>query len=90
MQNITFLIIISVNVDSCPQSSGIIWTELGDNCFHVSKESLSWDESKRYCTEKGGFLAEILSQNEENLLDTFLVGGISYWLGLTDSVNEGK
>ena len=42
-----------------------------------------------YCRETGGFLAEILSKEEEILLDTFLIGGTSYWLGLTDKGNEG-
>merc|ERR1712062_943023 len=33
--------------------------------------------------------AEIMSVQEELLLDTFLIEGTSYWLGLTDLAQEG-
>ena len=50
---------------------------------------MNWADAQMYCRETGGFLAEILSKEEELLLDTFLIGGTSYWLGLTDKGNEG-
>ena len=31
-----------------------------------------------------------MSAEEEMLLDTFLIEGISYWLGLTDLAHEGS
>ena len=31
-----------------------------------------------------------MSTEEERLLDTFLVEGITYWLGLTDLAHEGE
>ena len=52
------------------------WTTLGDNCYHISNLAMSWDEAQRYCWGVGGHLAEIMSREEEELLDTFLVGGI--------------
>ena len=38
----------------------------------------------------GGSLAELQSQNEEDLLDQVLVQGIEYWIGLTDIAQEGS
>ena len=52
-------------------------------------KEMNWADAQIYCRETGGFLAEILSKEEEILLDTFLIDGISYWLGLTDKGNEG-
>ena len=43
----------------------------------------------QYCWYQGGYLAEITSAQEESLLNTFLMDGISYWLGLTDLGHEG-
>ena len=76
--------------EACPPSSDIIWTELGDFCYHVSKEAMDWGIAQEYCWGHGGYLAEILSRDEEDLLDKFLIGGTSYWLGLTDLSHEGK
>ena len=44
----------------------------------------------QYCWEQGGYLAEITSKEEEDLIDTFLTDGIHYWIGLTDIFVEGK
>ena len=46
--------------------------------------------SQEYCWSTGGYLAEIMSRNEDDLLDTFLIEGTSYWLGLTDLSREGS
>ena len=82
--------IILVHAEACPTSSGIVWTELGDYCYHVSKEAMIWGIAQEYCWGEGGYLAEIMSREEENLLDTFLTEGISYQLGLTDFSREGS
>ena len=42
------------------------------------------------CWSLGGYLAEIESQEHENLLDTFLIDGVIYWIGLSDFSVEGK
>ena len=44
----------------------------------------------QYCWEQGGYLAEITSKEEEDLIDTLLIDGIHYWIGLTDIFVEGK
>merc|ERR1712126_296237 len=76
-------ILISFNLfqfeAACPTS----WTELGDSCYHVSQGAMNWIDSQVYCWGKGAYLAEIMSKEEETLLDSFLIDGTCYWLGLT-------
>ena len=86
---LTFALIL-LHAEACPSGSGIVWVELGEYCYHVSKEAMDWGISQEYCWEKGGYLAEIMSREEETLLDTFLIEGTSYWLGLTDLSHEGN
>ena len=74
---------------ACPTGSGIVWTELGNYCYHVSRDAMDWGVSQEYCWGKGANLAEIMSREEETLLDTFLIKGTSYWIGLTDMSHEG-
>ena len=86
-----FLISITfVHTEACPPSQDIYWAELGNYCYHVSKKSMNWGVAQEYCWSTGGYLAEIMSRNEEDLLDTFLIEGTSYWLGLTDLSREGS
>ena len=46
-------------------------------------------EAKEYCWSIGGYLAEIITEEEESLLDNYLISGISYWIGLSDIDHEG-
>ena len=41
----------------------------------------------QYCWEKGGYLAEIKSREQED--HEFLNDGVYYWLGITDRAHEG-
>ena len=44
----------------------------------------------QFCINKGGWLAEILSPEENsNLKPVFMQSGKYYWIGLTDSAVEG-
>ena len=81
---------ISFHVEACPTTSGQVWTELGNYCYHVSMKSMNWTDSRDYCRGQGGYLAEIMSKEEETLLDTFLVTGYDYWIGLSDLKDEGE
>ena len=80
---------INSKVVPCPTNTKTVWVHLGDHCYHVSTMAMNWGDAQRYCWSQGGYLAEIMSRDEESLLDTFLIGGISYWLGLTNMSNEG-
>ena len=82
---------ILLPVQSCPTTSGgVSWTEVGNNCYHVSEAKLTWYEAQEYCWSLGGYLAEILSSVEEALLDSYLPESGTYWLGLSDSGHEGR
>jgi len=78
-----------IHQNDCPRSGKVVWVKLGENCFHVSRLKMNWGQAKRYCLGQGGYLAEIMSREEEELLDTYLVAGISYWLGLNDLKKQG-
>ena len=43
----------------------------------------------QFCAEKGGWLAEIFSLEEQASINDTLLDGIGYWIGLTDSAEEG-
>ena len=86
---LTFSLVL-LHAEACPTTSGIVWTQLGDYCYHVSKEAMDWGVSQEYCWGKGAYLAEIMSREEELLLDTFLIEGDNYWIGLSDLSHEGR
>ena len=46
----------------------------------------------QFCTDNGGYLAEISSSEEENSLNNFLTtaGLQDHWIGLNDIDNEGE
>lgn len=56
------------------------WLTFGRSCFFLSTVRLSWDESQRNCSARGGSLAVINSQ----LVQHFLTkeGKMKYWIGL--------
>ena len=101
-----FLITLALSVDCCPTGGDTTWVELGDSCYSISREPMDWGTAQevglnfrfmfnfendfQFCWEQGGYLAEIMSAQEEILLDTFLVEGITYWLGLSDFAHEGN
>merc|ERR1712133_107529 len=74
----------------CPSTSEAVWVELGNSCNHVSQSHMAggMGQAQEYCWSLGGHLAEIMTMEEEKLLDSFLPYGISYWLGLTDAGHE--
>merc|ERR1712126_442892 len=84
-----FSLLLGNAIGSCPTSSEIFWAELGDSCYTISKSKMNMGQAQEYCWEQGGYLAEITSKDEEDLLDSFLVGGLHYWIGLTDIFVEG-
>ena len=44
----------------------------------------------QYCWDNGGYLAEFFSAEEEGLLDQIIYDGGQYWLGLSDTAQEGQ
>ena len=75
----------------CPSTPETVWVQLGNQCYHISQRKMSsMKGGQEYCWGIGGFLAEIMSQEEEAFLDSFLIEGISYWVGLSDEGHEGN
>ena len=44
----------------------------------------------QFCAQQGGYLAEIVSKNEQTNLNTILRDDSQYWIGLSDLATEGK
>ncbi|XP_044065043.1 early activation antigen CD69 isoform X2 [Siniperca chuatsi] len=61
------------------------WLTFGRSCFFLSTFRLSWDESQRNCSARGGSLAVITSQRVQRFLTK--EGKMKYWIGLK---NKGE
>uniref|UniRef100_A0A3B3XKI5 C-type lectin domain-containing protein n=1 Tax=Poecilia mexicana TaxID=48701 RepID=A0A3B3XKI5_9TELE len=59
------------------------WEPHGGNCYYFSTSKSSWTDSRRSCTDLGSDLVKIDSREEQDNEDRF-------WIGLTDSKEEGK
>ena len=51
---------------------------------------LSYSSLLQFCAGTGGWLAEILSAEEQSSINQILQHGKRYWIGLTDSGVEGQ
>ena len=54
--------------------------------FHSNK---SLFHPIQFCWSHGGYLAEINSQEEDEMLDEVLLHEVEYWIGLNDLASEG-
>jgi len=76
-------------IKSCPSKYG--WIQLGQNCYLVSTSgNSSWWQAQQFCADNGGWLAEIISPEEQTDVNTLLIPGGVYWIGLTDLAYEGR
>ncbi|XP_048771395.2 perlucin-like protein [Ostrea edulis] len=78
------------------------WVNSGASCYlFVTHMKESWAESVSMCTELGGYLVEIQSQQENNFLIDYATnhlhihaggpaGNGSFWIGGTDMLVEGN
>ncbi|XP_042290964.1 CD209 antigen-like protein E isoform X1 [Thunnus maccoyii] len=71
------------------------WLQFGGKCYYFSTTTSSWEESRRYCQSQGGDLVKIDSWDEQTFLTKELSDKMNYyedmfWIGLTDSKEEGK
>merc|ERR1712107_971732 len=83
------LTISSISADTpCPQDPAG-WWYAGQHCYLVSQGPLNWFDAQEFCRSQGGHLAEILSSDEEVMLEQVLMYGKNYWLGLTDADQQG-
>ncbi|XP_043994213.1 C-type lectin domain family 4 member E-like isoform X2 [Gambusia affinis] len=71
------------------------WEPHGGNCYNFSTTKSSWNDSRSSCVDRGSDLVKIDSREEQTFLESRLRGLMKehedkFWIGLTDSVEEGK
>ncbi|XP_042566299.1 CD209 antigen-like [Clupea harengus] len=68
------------------------WDPFGGKCYLFSSENNTWSQSSDACKDKGGHLVIINTTEEWRFLKEKAPGTSDsfYWIGLTDSEEEGK
>ncbi|XP_034560047.1 C-type lectin domain family 4 member E-like [Notolabrus celidotus] len=71
------------------------WERLGGNCYYFSIIKSTWSESRAECQLKGADLVKIDSRDEQEFLSLKLRDRMTgsedmFWIGLTDSEEEGR
>ncbi|XP_015256519.1 PREDICTED: C-type lectin domain family 4 member E-like [Cyprinodon variegatus] len=71
------------------------WELHGGKCYYFSTNKSSWKESRRLCKDLGGDLVKIDSRDEQIFIEEKLVHMMKnnedkFWIGLTDSEEEGR
>merc|ERR1712227_275795 len=72
---------------ACPNVPG--WIPLGPSCYLFSPYPMTWFQAEQFCHSKGGYLAEIQSAEETNLVGSVLNQESDYWMGLNDLASPG-
>ncbi len=82
---------IHYNSAESDDSDSGIKAEFEGHVYQVFDDSMTWEEANSLCAEKGGYLATITSEEEQNFLMNLLQSHTKnfYWIGGTDSEKEG-
>ncbi|XP_024001545.2 C-type lectin domain family 4 member E-like, partial [Salvelinus sp. IW2-2015] len=67
---------------TCPRG----WQKFESSWYFLSTETKTWNESREDCLERGADLVIVTSDKEQEFLVKLKK---RFWIGLTDSVNEG-
>ncbi|XP_056103765.1 CD209 antigen-like protein E isoform X1 [Rhinichthys klamathensis goyatoka] len=65
------------------------WTYYKSSFYYMPNETKSWNESRRYCTERGADLIIINNREEQDFVKN-MTGKAIVWIGLTDSDVDGR
>uniref|UniRef100_A0A3Q2FNY0 C-type lectin domain-containing protein n=1 Tax=Cyprinodon variegatus TaxID=28743 RepID=A0A3Q2FNY0_CYPVA len=76
----------TISVSECEAG----WEQHGGKCYYFSTNKSSWEESRRLCKGLGGDLVKIDSREEEKLVHMMKNDEDKFWIGLTDSEEEGR
>ncbi|KAF5897163.1 C-type lectin domain family 4 member E-like isoform X1, partial [Clarias magur] len=66
------------------------WRFCSSSIYYISTEIKSWNESRRYCRERGADLVIINSREEQEFIIKQLGHIKEAWIGLSKDVTEGK
>ncbi|KAF3707143.1 C-type lectin domain family 4 member F C-type lectin superfamily member 13 [Channa argus] len=71
------------------------WELHGGKCYYFSNKPSSWSQSREECVRRGGDLVKIDSREEQSFLEERLRNKMNeaedkFWIGLTDSQEEGR
>merc|ERR1712241_967335 len=72
----------------CPPELG--WIPLNQTCYFLSPTKMDWWQAQVFCEDKGGWLAEIKSPDQQSKLNSVLTIEVSYWIGLNDLASKGQ
>lgn len=65
------------------------WKSFSDKCYYFSSESLNFNETKERCSNKSSTMLIINDEDEQLWIKRQISGKGYFWLGLTDSAEEG-
>uniref|UniRef100_A0A8C2HEE6 C-type lectin domain-containing protein n=1 Tax=Cyprinus carpio TaxID=7962 RepID=A0A8C2HEE6_CYPCA len=83
---LTAVIVLCVHQYALLKTSG--WFHSDFSFYFMSSMKKSWDESRRYCTERGADLIIINSREKQDFV-TKITDKREFWIGVTDIVEEG-
>ncbi|GAB0201754.1 CD209 antigen-like protein A [Grus japonensis] len=65
------------------------WKIFEKSCYSFSMETMSWSDAKDICTDQGAHLVIVNSEHEQKFLMDNINNSSTYWLGVTDQLEEG-
>ena len=71
---------------TCP----LTWNLINKKCYHKSSEKMTYEDAVFYCNSQNSILFEPTYNRQEKTVIDFYNAESLYWLGATDSSNEGS
>ncbi|XP_039370994.1 CD209 antigen-like protein C isoform X3 [Mauremys reevesii] len=78
--------ITEVICTKCPPG----WQHFEKKCYFFSTSTKSWSDAKQFCTNEGSDLVIVNTKQEQRFLSNQIMEPDVYWLGLSDSAEEGE